>query len=75
MEIHVLQRVRSSSAQSKKVRQGNIEEEGNKWEEFHVLLDLNASPMPPPSRSCFVGRVVRRSLRRGRHLLCQGIGR
>ena len=76
MTIHVLQRARSSSARSKKVRQGKIEEEGNNWEEVHLLLlNLKAPLMPPPPRSCFVGRVVHRSLRRGRHLVCQGVGR
>ena len=75
MEIHVLHRARSSYARSKKVRQGTIEEEGDKWEEVHVpLLDLKASPMPPPSWSCSLGRTVRRSFRRGRHLLCQCVG-
>ena len=76
MAIHVLHRARSSSARSKKVRQGKIEEEGDKWEEVHVsLLDLKAPLMPPPPRSCSVGHVVRRSFRRGHHLLCQGVGR
>ena len=76
MATHDLHRARSSSARSKKVRQGTIEEEGDKWEEVHVpLLDLKAPPMPPPPRSCSVGRAVRRSFRRGRHLLCQGVGR
>ena len=76
MAIHVLHRARSSSARIKKVRQGKIEEEGDKWEEVHVpLLDLKAPPMPPPLRSCPVGRAVRCSFRRGRHLLCKGVGR
>ena len=76
MAIHDLHRARSSSARSKKVGQGTIEEEGDKWEEVHVpLLDLKAPPMPPSPRSCPVGRVVRHSLRRGRHLLCQCVGR
>ena len=76
MAIHVLQRARRSSAQSKKVRQGTIEEEGDKWEEVHVpLLDLKAPPMLPSPRSCPVGRAVCHSLRRGRHLLCRCVGR
>ena len=76
MAIHVLYRARSSSARSKKVRKGKIEEEGDKWEEVHVpLLDLEAPPMPPLPRSCSIGRAVRRSFRQGRHLLCQGVGR
>ena len=75
MAIHVLQRARSSSARRKKVRQGKIEGEGKKWEEVHLpLLDLKPLPMPPPPPSCSVGRVVRRSLRRGRHLLWEGVG-
>ena len=75
MAIHVLHRARSSSARSKKVRNGKIEEEGDKWEEVHVpLLDLEAPPMLPPPRSCSVGRVIRRSLRRAPRLLYLGVG-
>ena len=76
MAIHDLHRARSSSARSKKFRQGTIEEEGDKWEEVHVpLLDLKALPMSPPPRSCSVGRAIRHSFRRGRHLLYQCVGR
>ena len=74
MAIHDLHRARSSSARSKKVRQGTIEEEGDKWEEVHVpLLDLKAPPMPPSPWSCPISHAVRHSLRWGHHLLCEGV--
>ena len=76
MAIHVLHRARSSSARSRKVRQGTIEEEGDKWEEVHAqLLDLKAPPMPPPPWRCFIGRIVRHSFRQGCHLFCRSVGR
>ena len=71
MAIHVLQGARSSSARSKKVREGKIEEECKIREEVHVqFLDLKAPPMRPPSSRCFLGFVVCRRLRLGRHEHC-----
>ena len=75
MAIHVLQGARSSSARSKKVREGKIEEECKIREEVHVqFLDFKAPLMRPPLR-CFLGFAVRRRLRLGRHEHCQAVWR
>ena len=76
MAIHVLQGARSSSARSKKVREGKIEEEGKIREEIHIpFLDLKAPLMRPPPPRCFLGCAVRRRLRLGRHEHCQAVWR